>query len=170
MRDRRASRDLSPRVRRESGAQFVHRVLKEQRRGGGPAFAVVPIGSDDVIGQIRLIHWSQSERSAGVGLWLRRRTWGRGFGTDALRLVYRYGFGTMSLRRIDAFVVSGNLGSRRVLEKVGFQQEGIRRSSVRLSGRWVDQWAFGLLPEEFREGKVNVRSERTPPKGTAGSG
>jgi len=151
LRDRRVARFLPPRVRHESGIQFVSRVLAERKRDGGPAYAILPVGSNEVVGQIRFVDWSRSDRTAEVGYWLRRRFWDRGLGTEALRLVCRFGFGKMSLRRIEATVVSGNLGSRRVLEKVGFRLEGQSRLAGRLSDRWVDEWTFGLLPGELRE-------------------
>jgi RimJ/RimL family protein N-acetyltransferase len=150
LRDRRVSRFLPPRVRDESGMQFVRRVLFEGKRDGVPAFAILPAGLEEVVGQIRFVDWSRSDRKAEVGYWLRRRFWGRGLGTEALLLVCRFGFGKMSLRRIEAKVLAGNLRSRRLLEKVGFRLEGQSRLSGRLAGRWVDEWTFGLLRGELR--------------------
>ncbi|MCI4352567.1 MAG: GNAT family N-acetyltransferase [Thermoplasmata archaeon] len=150
LRDGRVTRLLPPRVRRETGRQFVTRVLREQRRGEGVSFAVLPLGSDEVIGQIRLINWSRSERTAEVGYWFRRKYWGRGFATDALRLTCRFGFRHLSLHRIEAIVVVGNVGSRRVLEHVGFRLEGRSRRAARLAVRWADEWRFGLLRGELR--------------------
>ena len=129
----------------------MRRVLVERKRYGGPAYAILPVGLAEVVGQIRFVDWSRYERKAEVGYWLRRRFWGRGFGTDALRLVCRLGFDKMSLHRIEATVVSGNLRSRRLLEKVGFRLEGQSRRSGRSSGRWVDEWTFGLLRGELKE-------------------
>ncbi|MCI4347891.1 MAG: GNAT family N-acetyltransferase [Thermoplasmata archaeon] len=150
LRDGRVTRLLPPRVRRETGRQFVTRVLREQRDGEGVSFAVRPLGSREVIGQIRLLNWSRSERTAEVGYWFRRKYWGRGFATDALRLTCRFGFAHMSLHRLEAIAVVGNVGSRRVLEHVGFRLEGRGRRAARLSGCWADEWRFGLLRGEMR--------------------
>lgn len=138
------------RVRRETGSRFVHRVLTEQRRDGGAAFAIRLNDGEETIGQIRLLNWAPTEREAEVGFWIRRKFWGRGYGTEALRLACRYGFRAMRLHRIEAIVVVGNMGSRRVLEKAGFRVEGRNRQSARLADRWVDTWRFGLLRREFR--------------------
>ena len=150
LRDRRVTRLLPPRVRHENGKQFVTRVLREQRESQWPAFVIRPIGSDEVIGQIRFIASSPTERSAEVGYWIRRAYWGQGFGTDALRLICRFGFGSMVLHRIEATVVTGNNRSRRALKRVGFREEGRRRRSALLSDRWADEWVFGLLRGETR--------------------
>jgi RimJ/RimL family protein N-acetyltransferase len=150
LRDRLATRFLPPRVRRETGRQFVQRVLREQRRGNGRAFVVQISESRLPIGQIRLLNWSPMDREAEVGFWVRRKFWGRGLGTEALRLTCQYGFRKMSLHRIEALVVAGNVRSRRALERVGFRFEGRSRRSTRLGRQWVDTWRFGLLRSEFR--------------------
>jgi RimJ/RimL family protein N-acetyltransferase len=150
LRDRSVTKFLPPRVRRETGRQFVARALREQRRDGGPSFSVRRIGSDDVIGQIRFVNWSRSERTAEVGYWIRRREWGKGVGTEALVLICRFGFHSMLLQRITANVVAGNTRSQGILEKVGFRREGVSRQAARLAGRWADEHVFGLLRGELR--------------------
>lgn len=149
LRDRRATRFLRPWVRYETGREFVVRVLRDQRKGHSVAFAIVPAGSTKAIGQTRLFHWSRTNDVAEVGFWLRRKYWGRGFGTEALRLICQYGFRTMSLHRIEAVVIEGNVGSRRALKKIGFRDEGRSRQAHRLAGRWVNEWRLGLLRGEM---------------------
>lgn len=148
--DRRVTKLLPPRVRREGGSHYVNRVLAEHLRGEGVPFVVVPLGSDEVIGQIRFVTWSRTERRAEVGYFIRRRFWGRGYATDALRLICRFGFRSMALRRIEATVVVGNVASRRVLEHVGFRWEGQAREAARVARGWEDAWAFGMLRPDFR--------------------
>jgi [ribosomal protein S5]-alanine N-acetyltransferase len=149
LRDRRATRWLPPRVRSETGPEFVRRVLAEQRRGGGPAFTIVDRASEEVVGQIRLIGLSRLERRAEVGYWLRRRSWGKGYATEALGLVCAHAFTSLELHRLEARVVRGNLASARVLEKSGFRREGIARRAARTGGGWADEWSFGLLRAEW---------------------
>jgi len=144
------TRMLPPRVRRESGKQFVDRVLQEQRQGDGFAFVVLPVGSPDVIGQIRLLNWAKVERDAEVGYWIQRKHWGKGYGTEALRLICAFGFKSLRLHRIEASVVDGNDRSAGALENVGFRLEGRSRRSALVSRRWVDTLEFGLLREEWQ--------------------
>lgn len=126
------------------------RVLRERRRGDGQPFAICPVGSTGVIGQIRLMNWSRLDHEAEVGFWIARGQWNHGYGTEAVRLVCGYGFRSMALHRVEAIVVVGNVGSRRTLEKVGFREEGRSRQSARQSGGWADTWRFGLLRDELR--------------------
>lgn len=153
---------LPPRVRRETGHEFVARVLKEQREGNGVAFAIRRRGSSDVMGQIRLMNWSPSERRAEVGYWIGRSYWGHGYATEAVQLVCGFGFRRMRLHRIDATVIESNSGSTRVLEKAGFRAEGILRDAARLDRGWADEVVYGLLRSEW-DRERSSKSSRAPP-------
>jgi [ribosomal protein S5]-alanine N-acetyltransferase len=149
LRDGRVTRLLPPRVRREGGREYTLRVLHAQRQGEGFAFAIVRSGSRSVIGQISLLSWAKAERRAEVGFMVQRSHWGKGFGTEALRLVCDFGFRSIRLRRLAANVIEGNLGSARVLDKVGFRLEGTRRQAARVSRGWADVLEYGLLRREW---------------------
>lgn len=149
LRDGRVTRWLPARVRAESGRQFVRRVLTEQRGHRGVPFAILRRESGGVVGQIRFFGWSHDERRAELGYWLQRRWWGHGYASEAARLTSEFGFASMRLHRIDANVVAGNRGSERVLAKVGFRNEGVRREATRLARAWGDLCVYGLLRADF---------------------
>jgi RimJ/RimL family protein N-acetyltransferase len=77
-------------------------------------------------------------------------TWGRGYATDAMRVICRYGFEKMRLHRISLTVVAENAGARRVYEKVGFAEEGRMRDAFRRDGKWHDKILMSLLEGELR--------------------
>jgi RimJ/RimL family protein N-acetyltransferase len=70
---------------------------------------------------------------------------GRGVATAAVRDAIRIAFGTLGLERIEAVAAVENVASRRVLEKTGFQFEGIRRGLLRIQGKRVDHACYGIL-------------------------
>nr|WP_275477366.1 GNAT family protein [Streptomyces roseifaciens] len=76
--------------------------------------------------------------------------WGRGYATDTMRVICRYGFDEMRLHRIALTVVADNVPARRVYEKVGFVEEGRRRECFRRDGKWHDMIVMGLLEGELR--------------------
>lgn len=88
-------------------------------------------------------------RSAEVGMWVGRAHWHRGYGTDALRILCRFGFRHMNLQRIDLHVYETNPRARRVYERLGFRLEGTLRRGQFLQGRHVDVHVMGLLAEDF---------------------
>ena len=76
------------------------------------------------------------------------RNHGRGIMTEAVSLTVAYLFASMRIERVQAAVIVGNTASRRVLEKAGFQKEGVLRSVVYVHGETADMELFSILREE----------------------
>ena len=72
----------------------------------------------------------------------------RGFGAAAVHAVTGYGFERLGLIRIDALVRTDNAASVRVLEKVGYQREGLLRRAVLQGGVPVDHLLYAVLLED----------------------
>lgn len=88
-------------------------------------------------------------RTMGVGYWLGREFRGHGYTTEAVRGLSKWAFETFpQLRRLEAEVHEGNGASARVLEKAGFQAEGVRRKAIWKAGQSLDLMIFGMLREE----------------------
>lgn len=75
--------------------------------------------------------------------------WGKGVGTEASMLMLHYAFYEMNLKRVYSYQLIDNIGSIRVHEKCGFQQEGILRKAVFKNGKLVDLNLMGILREDF---------------------
>lgn len=86
---------------------------------------------------------------AEVGFLFAPAAQGKGFGTESLRAVCDFAFGTGEIRRLTATVTAGNQASRKTLEKTGFVLEGELRESYFLGGNWQNDWLFGLLRHEY---------------------
>jgi RimJ/RimL family protein N-acetyltransferase len=88
-------------------------------------------------------------RSAECGIWIGKPYWGRGYGTDAMRTLARFGFRSMNLQRLSLHVYATNTKAIRAYEKVGFRVEGRLRRDQFLDGGYVDTITMGLLAEEL---------------------
>ncbi len=77
---------------------------------------------------------------------------GRGLGTDALRAILSFAFGSLRLERVWLDVYDFNPGARRVYERVGFVHEGVLRHAVFRGGRFVDVHRMAILADEWRNG------------------
>ena len=88
-------------------------------------------------------------RIAEVWYKLHPTCWGRGYATEALHKVLSFGFNQLNLHRIEAGCAVGNQASIRVLEKVGMQREGSKRKVLPIRGRWVSNYEYALLEEDF---------------------
>ena len=75
----------------------------------------------------------------------------KGYGTEALRLLVRFGFNDLHLHRIYLHVFSSNLLAIRVYEKAGFAREGLLRQAAYLDGHYEDIVLMGLLCDEFKD-------------------
>lgn len=82
------------------------------------------------------------------GYTLSRAYWGKGYATEAARAFVNFCFNTMGLNRIEATVYPENIGSVKVLEKLGMQYEGLMRQHVMRNGQFRDRKLYSLLSAE----------------------
>jgi RimJ/RimL family protein N-acetyltransferase len=89
-----------------------------------------------------------SNWAIGIGLTPEFR--GRGYGSEAQRLLVRYLFAHTQVNRIEAITEITNIGEQRALEKAGFTREGILRGTTFRQGRWHDQVIYSVLRDEVK--------------------
>ncbi|MFC7308043.1 GNAT family N-acetyltransferase [Streptomyces monticola] len=103
------------------------------------------------IGVVRLRDAEPETGCAELDLYIgEKEYWGRGYATDALRTVCRYGFDKMRLHKIALTVVTENHAAHHIYRKVGFVEEGRLRQTFRRDGQWYDEFTMGLLQGELR--------------------
>ncbi len=93
--------------------------------------------------------WDRRYRRAEIGYDLGAAFWGQGYMTEALRAVLQHGFTQLGLHRIEALVYVENARSCRLLQRLGFQQEGLLRDYFCLDGIFYDHYLFALLEQEW---------------------
>lgn len=113
-------------------------------------FAVVSKDDDTLVGTIGIhkIDWIHRHASISVVIG-ERQYWGRGLGTEAVGLVVRHAFTKLNLHRLTAGMWAPNEGSRHCFEQNGFRREGTLRESFSYEGRYVDEYVYGLLQQEW---------------------
>lgn len=83
--------------------------------------------------------------SGQIGYWMGERHAGMGYMSESLGLVAAFCFGTLGLRRVEAACIPDNRRSAHVLEKAGFEREGLVRSYLRINGARRDHHLYALL-------------------------
>jgi RimJ/RimL family protein N-acetyltransferase len=121
------------------------------RRASDEVSFVIETLEREAIGGCGLRGLNERNRTGNLGIWIGRPYWGRGYGTDAVRSLCRFGFRHMNLQRIDLAVFANNPAARRAYEKVGFRLEGTLRRAQFVGGQYVDELMMGLLVEELVE-------------------
>ena len=102
--------------------------------------------SGELLGGITLGNIRHGVAQTGqIGYWIGERYAGQGFMVEALRAGFRLRFETLRLHRIEAACIPDNERSMRVLEKAGFQREGLLRSYLRINGVWQDHYLYALI-------------------------
>ena len=131
--------------------QMVHFLRAEAASGRMLPFVVTYQG--ELVGQLTVggITWG-SMCSANVGYWVDEAVAGRGIIPTAVAMAVDHCFLNMGLHRIEVCIRPENSPSRRVVEKLGFREEGIRPRYLHIDGGWRDHLVFALTADEVPEG------------------
>jgi RimJ/RimL family protein N-acetyltransferase len=115
-------------------------------------FAIRALEDDRLLGDITLsvINWGSREAFTGIGIGA-RESWRKGYGTEAMQLILRYGFTELNLQRISLNVFEYNQRAMRSYEKAGFRLEGCLRRAMQREGRRWDILYMGILRKEWME-------------------
>lgn len=105
----------------------------------------------EVLGVCSLESIDRRARTAVLGIWIGKPFWGKGYGTDAVRTLCRFGFREMNLQRVTLHVLETNPRGKRAYERVGFKEEGRMRRAAFIGGRHVDVTVMGVLDDELIE-------------------
>lgn len=90
-------------------------------------------------------------QSCQIGYWMGERYAGQGLMREALLLVVDYAFESLLLHRVEAACIPENARSIGLLEKAGFQREGLLRSYLRINNMWQDHYLYSLIAPGPRE-------------------
>ncbi|WP_144511103.1 GNAT family N-acetyltransferase [Bacillus sp. FJAT-22090] len=109
-------------------------------------FGIFKANEDLLIGTIGLFQVARGPRHCAIlGYSLDQKHNGKGYTTEAAKLVVNYAFEILNLHRIEAGVMPHNIGSIRVLEKAGFHKEGIAIKNVEINGQWEDHQMLAII-------------------------
>ncbi len=105
---------------------------------------------EQLIGTTGIHNIQPIHRSAMSGNLIGEKSeWGKGYGTEVVRLRTRFAFEELNLNKISTLVYLPNIGSRRVLEKAGYQTVGIAREQIWRNGKWHDCWLGEVLRSDW---------------------
>lgn len=129
----------------------IRRLLQQYRDGGGVPFVMEYQG--EVAGQLNV--WGigrGSLSSATIGYWVGERFAGRDITPTCVAMATDICFRELGLHRMEICIRPENKASLRVVEKLGFRYEGLRRRFIHIAGDWRDHYAFALVREDVPDG------------------
>jgi ribosomal-protein-alanine N-acetyltransferase len=124
----------------------VRRHAEEMARDESCSFLILRAEDDFMVGGLSLGHVRRGvSQAATLGYWMGEPYAGQGYMSRAVRAAIAYGFEKQGLHRIEAACLPNNEPSKRLLERVGFRQEGYARAYLNINGQWRDHLLFALL-------------------------
>ena len=139
-------------VRIWSAGQAKEWIEKQQKADGfeGIEFMIRTLDGDKTIGFVGLdgISWHNGNSWVGIGIG-DRQNWGKGYGTDAMRIIARYAFEELGLHRLTLNVFAYNTRAIRAYEKNGYVVEGRAAEVIHREGKRWDMVYMGLLREDW---------------------
>jgi RimJ/RimL family protein N-acetyltransferase len=102
--------------------------------------------NDEVVGCVGLeARQDVYRKTALIGYWLSEQYWGKGIMSEAVKLVTDYAFANLDFIRLQAGVISNNPASMHVLEKAGYQKEGIFRNAIIKNEVIFDEHSYAII-------------------------
>jgi RimJ/RimL family protein N-acetyltransferase len=133
-----------------AGTVFFEKMIKED----SPAhhfFSIRALENNRLLGDINLDvinDWGSRDAFVGLGIG-DRNDWGKGYGTDAMKIILRFAFTEHNLRRVTLTVFEYNPRAIRSYEKAGFQHEGRLRGILLRDGKRWDMHYMGILHDDW---------------------
>ena len=145
----------------------IRSLLAHARSGHGVPFVIEYDG--EFAGQLNVSGMAYgSLSSASIGYWVSERFAGKNVTPTAVALATDHVFFGLGLHRMEICIRPENAPSLRVVEKLGFRYEGLRRRFIHINGDWRDHFCFALTVEEIPEGVLRRWKDGRVPAG-AGS-
>lgn len=161
--------DSPPWKDRARAQAFLEACRTMEQDGSGARIAIESLQTGRFVGWCSMFRWNPVFRSLGIGYCLDETAWGQGYATEAVRAMLTWAFDTLDLNRVEAELDTRNAASARVLEKLGFEREGLRREDCVVDGEVSDSWIYGLLRRDWKPGAGIAHADRENRAVRAGS-
>lgn len=128
---------------------YVERISGDKSRAD---FIFCSQETDEPLGDVVLNSIDRGNRCSNMRVAMfNQEQFGKGYGSEAIRLLLDYGFGRLNLHRVELEVYAYNERAIRAYEKLGFKREGIRRDGWFFDHKYHDCISMGILEDEYRE-------------------
>lgn len=129
----------------------IRRYAEDIRMDQAYAFFLFRKSDDLLIGGLTIANVRRGVAQAGsLGYWMGAPYAGQGYMTAAVRAITRFSFSSLRLHRLEAACIPTNTPSVRLLERVGFEREGLARQYLCIDGIWQDHLLFARLDNDGR--------------------
>ncbi|MBU5437361.1 GNAT family N-acetyltransferase [Tissierella sp. MSJ-40] len=133
---------------------FLNKIIKYQCDSPRYDYEIAVVTKEDnkLIGVCAIHISNPSNREGWIGYCYNKEYWGNGYASEAAKEIIEFGFTGLDLHRIFATCDPNNIGSAKVLEKIGMKREGHLRENKWQKGKWRDSFVYSILKHEYKKG------------------
>lgn len=133
-------------------AEFIEHVHNSAKNQKSYIFAIENLTSGEFLGTCGIDSINWTNRTAELGISIHNpANHSKGYGTDTMKCLLKFGFNILNLHRIELWVMEYNERAIHVYNKVGFKEVGRKREAYFLQGSYHDIVVMDILEEEFQE-------------------
>jgi [ribosomal protein S5]-alanine N-acetyltransferase len=133
----------------EDTRAFIKLNLEKYEKGEIACWAVTLKDTGELVGTADFVWWNLDHKKAEVGYCFAKEHWNKGYASEALMVLIKFGFIFMDLHRIEARCFEENKASVRVMEKAGMSHEGLMRDMIFTKGRYWNINLYAILKDDF---------------------
>ena len=138
----------------DEAERYVQKQLAEREAKQAFPFVIERKSDRWFSGMIAIRDIEPDHLQGELSFWLAPDVWGKGYMSEALRAMLRFGFEDLQLNRLYAYHMVRNPGSGKVLQKNGFIQEGVLRQRVQKWGIFEDVKLWAILRSDWHNEAV----------------
>ena len=136
---------------KKDARNFITYAKQSERNTNDIMLAIVLKENNKVIGGTSIEDINKKDGTCTGGIWLNEKYQKNGYGTEAFSIRAEYCFEILGLRRLENGYFADNEKSKKMQEKLGYKNEGIRRKKYLClaTNEYIDEYITGLLKEDF---------------------
>ncbi len=140
----------------DQSKEFIEQTIRQQDEDVRKNYDLaITLRSDRLIGVCGIDDIKLRNKKGELGYCLNKEYWGKGYATEAAEALLNFGFEDLDMHRIHAKCDVENEQSKKILEKIGMEQEGILREHKIIDGRWRSSYIYSILESEYRQNQEN---------------
>lgn len=129
--------------------KLIKKIFDDFTNHKGISWAIVEKESNSFIGYFGFWRMIPEHCRAEIGYALGHDFWGKGYMSETIRVMMKFGFNTINLHSVEANVNTQNINSIKLLERVGFQKEAHFKENYLFNGQFLDSIIYSLLEKNM---------------------
>lgn len=138
-----------PIATKDDALSIINRYRREFQDKEEITWGVARKSDNKIIGYCCLGTFNDDSRRSEIGYGFNRYEWNKGYATETIKVLTKFGFKIMDLNRIEATVTLGNDASVKALKKANFLQEGIVRERSIMKGKFEDDVILAIIKKDY---------------------